>query len=95
MDIKVGVYFEPDRLMKEFQGCFYTVTLVTPDGTEMIECADEHVHPRRAAKEAGLDMPYFVPRGIMTFGRPPGRSAGVRLALGGKTRRASGAGLDS
>ena len=51
MDIKVGVYFEPDRLMKEFQGCFYTVTLVTPDGTEMIECADDPLdaRPRRQA----------------------------------------------
>ena len=53
MDIKVGVYFEPDRLMKEFQGCFYTVTLVTPDGTEMIEGADDtyilDARPRRQA----------------------------------------------
>ena len=35
----------------------YTVTLVTPDGEQQIECADD-AYLVDAAEEAGIDLPY-------------------------------------
>ena len=59
MDIK-SVYFEPDRLMKEFQGCFFTVTLMTPEGEANFDCADD-CYILDAAEEDGIDYGIDLP----------------------------------
>lgn len=40
----------------------YTVTFVTPDGEETVECADD-VYVLDAAEEAGIDLPYSCKAG--------------------------------